>query len=128
MQQTSEQPARKVNWGVPASVAAHVFVNARPVRDKQLLGALRAGYADLLPRDRHPAAALFVTLDPQRVDVNVHPAKAEVRFRDPGLVRGLRRAGTTAVSERGTTWPWSPASTVPPRSPASSLDASIGRR
>src|SRR6056297_2379622 len=85
-----------------AAVAAHVFVNARPVRDKQLLGALRAGYADLLPRDRHPAAALFVTLDPQRVDVNVHPAKAEVRFRDPGLVRGLIVSALRhALAERG---------------------------
>jgi hypothetical protein len=59
------------------------------VRDKLILGAVRAAYADYLPRDRHPVVALFVTLAPQEVDANVHPAKTEVRFRNAGLVRAL---------------------------------------
>lgn len=67
----------------------YLFVNNRPVRDKLLAGALRAAYADFLARDRHPLAALFIEIDPQELDVNVHPAKTEVRFRDPALVRGL---------------------------------------
>jgi DNA mismatch repair protein MutL len=67
----------------------HLFVNRRPVQDRLLRGALRAAYGDLLFRDRQPMAALFLELAPERVDVNVHPAKAEVRFREPGLVRGL---------------------------------------
>lgn len=67
----------------------YAYVNGRPVRDKQIAGAIRGAYADTLARDRHAVVALFIELDPALVDVNVHPAKADVRFRDPGLVRGL---------------------------------------
>ena len=67
----------------------YLFVNGRPVRDRLLHGAVRAAYADFLHRGRHPMAALFVDLAPDMVDVNVHPTKAEVRFRNAALVRGL---------------------------------------
>lgn len=67
----------------------YAYVNGRPVRDKLIAGAIRGAFADVLPRDRHAVTALFLSLDPATVDVNVHPAKADVRFRDPGLVRGL---------------------------------------
>jgi DNA mismatch repair protein MutL len=67
----------------------HLFVNGRPVKDKLIVGAVRAAYQDLLARDRHPVVALFLDLSPADVDVNVHPAKTEVRFRDAALVRGL---------------------------------------
>ncbi|HET9811082.1 MAG TPA: DNA mismatch repair endonuclease MutL [Sphingomicrobium sp.] len=67
----------------------YLFVNSRPVKDRLLVGALRAAYRDLIARDRHPIAALFLSVPLEEVDVNVHPAKTEVRFRDPAAVRGL---------------------------------------
>lgn len=75
------------NRGLPDK--QFLFVNGRPVRDKLIVGAVRGAYADFLARDRHPAAALFLDIPPAEVDINVHPAKTEVRFRNAGSVRGL---------------------------------------
>ncbi|MGB0793532.1 MAG: DNA mismatch repair endonuclease MutL [Candidatus Puniceispirillaceae bacterium] len=95
----------------PTTAGMYLFVNGRPVRDRQLLGAVRAGYQDMLPRGRHPLVVLFITVEPEDVDVNVHPAKAEVRFKHAGHVRGLivatlssilREAAKTSTDE-GTT-------------------------
>ena len=120
------------------ALGQYLFVNGRPVRDKLLIGAVRGAYADYLPRDRHPLVALFVALDAREVDVNVHPAKAEVRFRNAGLVRALivhalktallregARAATTGGSatiaafrpQRGFDWRGAPARPYDARRP-----------
>ncbi|MBB2796058.1 UNVERIFIED_ORG: DNA mismatch repair protein MutL [Rhizobium pisi] len=103
--------------GVPTfnrgnSAHQYAFVNGRPVQDKLILSAIRGAYAETIPSGRYPVAVLSIRLDPALVDVNVHPAKSDVRFRDPGLVRGLivgairealardgSRAATTGASD-----------------------------
>ncbi len=82
------------------SLHQYLFVNGRPVRDKLLAGAVRGAYADFLARDRHPAVALFLDLPTQLVDANVHPAKTEVRFRDPARIRGLIVASLKEALDR----------------------------
>lgn len=89
------------------SQSQYLFVNRRPVRDRLLLGVIRAAYQDFLARDRHPVAALYLEVPTDQVDVNVHPAKAEVRFRDAQMVRGLMlgalKAALASVAQRAST-------------------------
>jgi DNA mismatch repair protein MutL len=107
-------------------VADHqfLFVNGRPVKDRLLIGAVRAAYQDMLARDRHPVVALFVDLPGDEVDVNVHPAKTEVRFRDPAGIRGLivgglrhalDNAGFRSVQRAAIDVPWQSAPPMEPR-------------
>jgi DNA mismatch repair protein MutL len=84
----------------PDATLQFLFVNGRPVRDKLVVGAVRAAYGDLIPRGRQPLLALFLTVDPREVDVNVHPAKVEVRFRDSGRVRSLIIGGLREALDR----------------------------
>ena len=103
----------------------YLFVNGRPVKDRLLMGAIRGAYAEMLPRDRHAVVALFLDIPTDQVDVNVHPAKTEVRFREPAMVRGLivsglRRALDAAghrsqrASESALSM-WQPENSSPPR-------------
>lgn len=85
----------------PTTALQYLFVNGRPVRDRLLLAALRGGYGDLLPSGRHAALALFITLPQAEVDVNVHPAKAEVRFRDAAAMRGMVVAAIRQTLQAG---------------------------
>ena len=85
----------------PTQQMQYLFINGRPVKDRLLLAAVRAAYGDLVPRGRHPMLALFVTAPAEEVDVNVHPAKSEVRFRDSGLVRGLVVSAIRRALEAG---------------------------
>ena len=113
-----------------------LFVNSRPVKDRLLIGALRAAYRDLLARDRHPIAALFVEVPTGELDINVHPAKTEVRFRDPAAVRGLIVGGLrAALDEAGhrsaareqfaqpVAWQVEPVSVASPNMPAEAVSS-----